>query len=151
MFLIAHGVKQASGDADYNRRPNGGAQGMPSAHTSTAVLGASRLARDCVSGNPIVQTVTLLSAGFVGTSRVDAGAHDIWQVLAGAILGLICDRAFGKTNAARIWLVNRFRRKTGERHGAAQSPEGLATGKASGGRIGQWVSQFLRAVTAKPV
>jgi membrane-associated phospholipid phosphatase len=105
MFLTAHGMKRAFGDADFNQRPDGGSHGMPSAHTSTAVLGTSRLISDCVSGNPVVQSVAVLGAGFVGASRIDTGAHTIWQVLSGAILGLACDRAFGKTSAVRRWLV----------------------------------------------
>ena len=105
MFGAAHGMKQAFGDAAFNQRPGGGSQGMPSAHTSTAVLGASRLISDCVGNNLIVQAVVTLAAGFVGASRIDAGAHTIWQVLYGAILGLVCDRAFGKNSVARRWLV----------------------------------------------
>lgn len=105
MFAAAHGLKQAFGAAEFNQRPDGGSHGMPSAPTSTAVLGASRLIGDCVGGNPIVQSVVVLAAGFVGASRIDAGAHSIWQVLSGAILGLVCDRAFGKASAVRRWLV----------------------------------------------
>ncbi|MBN2906902.1 MAG: phosphatase PAP2 family protein [Rhodobacteraceae bacterium] len=111
MFTSAHGLKRAFGDAPFNQRPKGTDKGMPSAHTSTAVLGASRLVSDCVAGNVVVQSAAVLSAGFVGTSRVDAKAHTIWQVLAGAILGLICDRAFGKGNRIRRRVMQRLRGK----------------------------------------
>jgi membrane-associated phospholipid phosphatase len=105
MFLSVHGMKRAFGDAAFNQRPNGGGLGMPSAHTSTAALGASRLVGDCLAGNPVAQAASVLAAGFVGASRVDVGAHTIWQVLAGAILGLVCDRAFGRGSRARAWLL----------------------------------------------
>ena len=93
MFALAHGTKHVLGDARINQRPHGGGQGMPSAHSSTAALGASRLVSGCLSGHPAAQMVSILAAGFVGVSRIGAGAHDIWQVLAGMILGLVCDRA----------------------------------------------------------
>lgn len=124
MFFAAHGMKRVSGAAEFNQRPDGGSHGMPSAHTSTAVLGASRLVGDCVGGNPIVQSVVVLGAGFVGASRIDAGAHTIWQVLSGAILGLVCDRAFGKTSAARRWLVRWVRARVKSRVTAAPVPAG---------------------------
>lgn len=111
MFAAAHGAKRAFGDAEFNKRPHGGEHGMPSAHTSTAVLGASRLVSDCVAGNVFVQSAAILSAGFVGASRIDAGAHTIWQVLFGAILGLVCDRAFGRGSRSRRWLRGLFRRQ----------------------------------------
>lgn len=109
MFVAAHGTKQAFGNSQFNIRPNGGDRGMPSAHTSTAVLGASRLVSDCLAGNVVVQSAVILSAGFVGASRIDAGAHTIWQVLVGAILGLLCDRAFGRRSRLRRMLVGLFR------------------------------------------
>jgi membrane-associated phospholipid phosphatase len=93
MFVAVHAVKRAGGEAAWNARPWGGSLGMPSAHTSAAVMGASRLAADCVARNPVAQAAALIGAGFVGTSRVEAGAHTIWQVLAGALAGLVFDRA----------------------------------------------------------
>ncbi len=35
-----------------------------------------------------------MAAGFVGTSRVETGWHDIWQVFFGALWGWFCARAF---------------------------------------------------------
>lgn len=107
MFALAHGTKQALGEARINQRPHGGGHGMPSAHSSTAALGASRLVSGCLSGHPAAQAVSILAAGFVGASRIGAGAHDIWQVLAGMILGLVCDRAF---RGAFRWLAGRLMR-----------------------------------------
>lgn len=101
MFTVAHGTKEALGNAPINMRPVGRNQGMPSAHTSTAVLGASSLVHTCLTGQPVVQGVALLAAGFTGASRISADKHDIWQVLAGAILGWTCDRAFRRPSAVR--------------------------------------------------
>jgi membrane-associated phospholipid phosphatase len=101
MFLTAHGTKRALGDAGVNDRPHGGSEGMPSAHTSTAVLGASALVNDCLRGSPVAQGTVLLAAGFTGASRIDAGAHTIWQVLAGAVWGWVCDRALRRPSPAR--------------------------------------------------
>jgi membrane-associated phospholipid phosphatase len=101
MFTAAHGSKQALGDAPANRRPNGGGQGFPSAHTSTAVLGASALVHGCLQAAPLAQAAVIGAAAFVGASRIEAGAHDIWQVLAGALLGFAADRALRRPSAAR--------------------------------------------------
>ena len=109
MFAAAHGAKRVFGDARFNIRPNGGGKGMPSAHTSTAALGASRLVGDCLKGNFFVQSAVVLAGGWVGASRIVAGAHTIWQVLFGAILGLVCDRAAGRGSRLRRWIQRLLR------------------------------------------
>ena len=101
MFLGAHATKRSLGDAPMNVRPHGGLQGMPSAHTSTAVLGASALVSDCLKGSPVAQGAVLLAAGFTGASRIESRSHTIWQVLAGAIWGWVCDRALRRPSPAR--------------------------------------------------
>lgn len=105
MFGLAHGSKAALGNEPINRRPHGGGKGMPSAHTSTAALGASRLVGDCLSGNPVAQVIAILGTGLVGGSRIAVGAHDLWQVLAGAVLGLACDRVARRGIRLRRWLA----------------------------------------------
>ena len=110
MLGSVHSAKWAFGDAVFNRRPNGGSFGMPSAHTATAVLGASRLAGECLAGSPVAAAVSVLAAGFVGGSRIVAEKHDLWQVLIGAAAGLLADRAFGKGSRSRNWLRRRLRR-----------------------------------------
>lgn len=101
MFTVAHTTKAVLGDAPINQRPGGGGKGFPSAHTSTAVLGASGLVMTCLRNQPLAQGVVLLAAGFVGASRIDAGKHDIWQVMAGALLGWTCERALRRPSPQR--------------------------------------------------
>ncbi len=109
---VVHGSKHALGDAPVNIRPNGGGLGMPSGHTATAALGASNLVHECLAGSPWVQGAVILTAGFVGGSRIEAGKHDIWQVLAGALAGWVIDRGFRKTSP-RGALARLFHRVAG--------------------------------------
>lgn len=101
MMIAAHGTKHALGQAPINIRPDGGDLGFPSAHTSASVLGASSIVHDCLTGNPVAKALIVISAGFVGASRIDSDRHDIWQVLAGALLGWGCDRALRRDGPAR--------------------------------------------------
>ncbi|MFN3969750.1 MAG: phosphatase PAP2 family protein [Gemmobacter sp.] len=101
MFTTAHAAKTGLGGAEINRRPDGGGKGFPSAHTSTAVLGASSLAHDCLRAAPVAQAAVIAAAAFVGASRIEGHKHDIWQVLAGALLGYGCDRALRHPSPAR--------------------------------------------------
>lgn len=102
MLGTAHATKAALGDAAINERPRGGDAGMPSAHTSTAVLGASSLVHGCLSGHPLAQGAVILGAGMVGVSRVETGWHSAAQVIWGAVLGWICDRAFRRNRRVRL-------------------------------------------------
>ncbi|MBF9035052.1 phosphatase PAP2 family protein [Rhodobacterales bacterium HKCCE2091] len=81
--------KHGLGEAQLNARPNGGFEGFPSGHTTAAAFGAAGLARTCLSANPPAQAVVGLAAGLVGGTRIDVGAHNVWQVLAGAIWGWV--------------------------------------------------------------
>jgi len=101
---IVHSSKRILGTTAINIRPNGNPGGMPSGHMATATLGASNLVHDCVAGSPWVQGVVILTAGFVGGSRIEVGAHDIWQVLVAALVGWLSDRAF-----RRVGLLARTR------------------------------------------
>jgi lipid A oxidase len=101
LFVTAHASKNLLGDAAINLRPTGRLEGFPSAHTSAAVLGASSLVNDCISGHPGVKALVLLAAAYVGTSRIDASQHTLWQVLAGALLGWGCDRVLRRDSPAR--------------------------------------------------
>ncbi|OYU19470.1 MAG: phosphoesterase [Rhodobacteraceae bacterium PARR1] len=101
MMIVAHGSKHALGQAPINIRPDGGDLGFPSAHTSAAVIGASSIVYECFTANPVAKALIVISAGFVGGSRIDSDRHDIWQVLAGALLGWGCDRALRRDSHAR--------------------------------------------------
>lgn len=102
MMAVTHGSKSMLGDAAINQRPAGGDKGFPSAHTAAAAFGASSLAYDCISAHPAAKAVVIISAAFVGASRIDARKHDIWQVLAGGLLGWGADRALRQARARQI-------------------------------------------------
>lgn len=108
-WSIVHGSKTGLGQAEINRRPSGSLRGMPSGHTATAAFGASNLVHQCIVKNPAVSIVAILTAGFVGASRIEAEQHNIWQVLAGALVGWGSDRAFRKLSPS-AW----FRRLRGK-------------------------------------
>lgn len=101
MFVGLHGTKRGLGDAEIAQRPRGGLEGFPSGHTATATFGAAQLVQSCVTGAPVAKSAVILAAAYTGTSRVAVGAHDIWQVLAGAIWGMICTMAFRPASPSR--------------------------------------------------
>lgn len=88
-----HGSKAGLGALPVNIRPNGHYQGFPSGHTATAAFGAHGVVRACVRGSLLGQATAVLAAGFTGGSRIEAQQHTLWQVLAGAVWGMICDAA----------------------------------------------------------
>jgi membrane-associated phospholipid phosphatase len=110
MFLVAHGSKRILGDLPINQRPGGSGHGFPSAHTAAASLGASSLVHDCIVGNPVAKVLVIMSAGFVGASRIEVRAHDIWQVLAGALLGWGSDRILRHDRKKRAAVRRAFAR-----------------------------------------
>lgn len=95
--------KRGLGSAAINQRPNGGDRGFPSGHTAATTFGATWLAQSCLSNSRLAQGLALLSAAFVGGTRIEVGAHSVWQVLAGAFVGWMAqflalawfDRMFG--------------------------------------------------------
>ncbi len=100
--LTVEGIKRGSGDAWWNVRPRGGLKGMPSSHTASSVFGASSLVHDCIGHAPVLRLAVILSAGLAGGTRIDVGAHSVWQVLAGAILALLFERG-GRAVLRRLW------------------------------------------------
>ena len=101
VFFVSHASKRVLGESAINTRPSGGPHGFPSAHTAAATFGASALVHDCLPKVPVVQAAVILAAGFVGSSRIEAGKHDIWQVLAGWLLGWGGERALRRDTPAR--------------------------------------------------
>ncbi len=91
--MVLKSSKHGLGDAAINIRPNGGTMGFPSRHTAAAAFGASSLVHSCITANPWVKGVVIISGGFVGASRIEAGAHFLFQVLAGALLGWLGERS----------------------------------------------------------
>lgn len=150
MFVAAHGAKRALGDTPLNIRPTGREHGFPSAHTSAAVLGASSLIHDCIPGKTGAAAVVVMAAGFVGASRIEARAHDIWQVLAGAILGYAADRALRRDSAARRRLIAGGRKlKTAISGGLSKMFRAIASvSKNVGGRLSRWTQAIILAQTA---
>ncbi|WP_420569484.1 phosphatase PAP2 family protein [Thalassovita sp.] len=116
---IVKGSKFGLGDAKINQRPNGGNKGFPSGHTAAASFGATALITTCLKSSHAAQMIAVVAAGFVGTSRVDAGKHTPWQVLAGALVGwatqILALTAFDRMfRRAMRWCGRQIR--TGRRH-----------------------------------
>lgn len=106
--VVVHGTKNGLGDMDINQRPNGGLQGFPSGHTAAATFGASALVHDCIQASAPAKAVVLIAAGFTGASRIDAGKHTIWQVLAGVLVGWGCERLFRRRPRRLLrWIKDR--------------------------------------------
>ncbi len=79
--LITHGLKPLINES----RPNGGQYSFPSGHTTSAFAGAAFL--QMRYGWKIGIPAYLL-AGYVGHTRVQADKHYIWDVAAGAAIGI---------------------------------------------------------------
>ncbi|SEM59057.1 hypothetical protein SAMN04488103_101566 [Gemmobacter aquatilis] len=109
VLVVAHGTKAVLGRRPLNRRPTGGGQGFPSAHTTAAAFGASAIVHDCVAGHPVARALVVMAAGFVGGSRIEVRAHDIWQVLAGGLLGWGGDRLLRRDSALRRQIMQGIR------------------------------------------
>lgn len=104
---IVHSSKRGLGDAEINQRPRGGQHGFPSGHTTAAAFGVSSLLNSCVKKNPWVQGAIILSGGYVGASRIEVGAHFLFQVLVGALLGWLGERSVWIFRASRLAYRNR--------------------------------------------
>ena len=117
-YLLRYGLgtalvqasKSGLGQRPVNARPRGGYRGFPSGHSAAAAFGASALVRECVTGSPLVQGLVIVAAGFTGASRIEARAHDIWQVLAGIMVGWGAERLLRQNTPLRRRLVALLRR-----------------------------------------
>lgn len=130
--IVVHGSKAALGDLPMNQRPNGSGKGFPSGHTAAAAFGASALLHECIQKSPVVKAVVVISAGFVGASRIEAEKHNIWQVLAGVLTGYIIDRALRRNQLLRAWLKISAHRGFAWLYGAAK----IWAGRAASGLRG---------------
>ena len=112
---LVHGIRAGLGRRPLNTRPNGGGNGFPSGHSAAAAYGASALVYRCVTKSPLVQGLVIIAAGFTGASRIEAGAHDIWQVLAGVLIGWGSDRLLRRQSPVcrrlRAWLSRPYQRR----------------------------------------
>ncbi len=95
--------KHGLGPAPVNRRPSGSLHGFPSGHTAAAAFGVSSLLNGCVRKAPLVQGLVVLSGGYVGASRIEAGAHFLFQVVWGAFLGWLGERSVHLFRRFRFW------------------------------------------------
>lgn len=112
LFAGIHASKAGLGDLPLNLRPNGHDYGFPSGHTATAAFGAHGIVRACVAGSPVAQAAAVLAAGFTGASRIEAGQHTIWQVLAGAVWGMAVDAGL-RSGVGRRRMRHRLRHRLG--------------------------------------
>ncbi|TNB48481.1 phosphatase PAP2 family protein [Martelella lutilitoris] len=120
MLGTVHLTKWGLGDAPINIRPSGSLHGFPSGHMAAASFGASSLVNTCIQRSPVVKTIVILAAFFVGGSRIESDSHNLWQVLAGALWALLFERSV-RTTAGRLRRLARKRK--GVRMAAGTSKE----------------------------
>lgn len=71
----------------WSGRGNSGRGGLPSGHTALAFAGCTALA--LLTGNALVTTVALIMALLVAHSRLDSEVHTLFEVIMGALLGVL--------------------------------------------------------------
>ncbi|MDF1856902.1 phosphatase PAP2 family protein [Pseudooceanicola sp.] len=114
-----HIPKAALGEVEVNRRPDDGRGGFPSGHTAAASFGAAGLLRSCLAQSPAAQGVAVLAVGVTGGSRIVAGKHTIWQVLAGVIWGWLAQiLGLGALDRGAARLARALRRRLSGNGGA---------------------------------
>lgn len=81
------GTKHLFGDSEISRRPDGGKRGFPSGHTAVATFGAVQVIEHCAPLHPTTRGAALAAAAVTGGTRIEAGRHNLWQTVAGAVWG----------------------------------------------------------------
>lgn len=104
LWVTVHASKRGLGMARIAQRPNGHYRGMPSGHTAAATFGASALVHSCLQNAPVLKTIVVLGAAYTAGSRIEADKHDIWQVLAGALLAIAFERGLRRSVFRRLRL-----------------------------------------------
>jgi membrane-associated phospholipid phosphatase len=86
-------------------RRDGGDKGFPSGHAAVASFGAMQIIKHCAALHPVTRAAAVGAAALTGGSRIEAGRHSLWQVMAGAIWGwaTACLPRAGLRGAAR-WM-----------------------------------------------
>jgi hypothetical protein len=102
VMAVVRVSKHGLGPVPVNHRPGGSLHGFPSGHTAAAAFGVSSLLNSCVRKSPLIQGAVILSGGYVGASRIEAGAHFLFQVVWGALLGWLGERSLHIFRGVRI-------------------------------------------------
>ena len=131
--------KNALGRSPINLRPHHGDGGMPSGHTASASFGASALVHGCLAASPPARLAAVVAAGFTGASRISAEKHTIWQVLAGVLWALVCERALRSEGASRA-AVAQLRRAGSALREAWPTRAALMRLRIAQGRRNRWAA-----------
>jgi len=103
--LVTKGLKTLVNET----RPNGEKYSFPSGHTGIAFAGAGFLQ---IRYGWKIGIPAYLLASFVGYSRIETGKHYIWDVAAGAVIGMgsaaIFTKAYKKNKSLSINMVNGY-------------------------------------------
>ncbi|MFW2176472.1 MULTISPECIES: phosphatase PAP2 family protein [unclassified Moraxella] len=84
-LVVTQGLKYATNDTDWGKRPNGEDYSFPSFHTSNACAGATFIGQRY---GWQYGSMAMLPATYVGWSRVDANRHHTRDVVAGCAIGI---------------------------------------------------------------
>ena len=88
-MILTHTIKRITD----KRRPNGGYHAFPSGHTASAFTSAAFIQKryGWKWGAP-----SYVLASLTGWSRIESNHHDFWDVLGGAVVGILSAQVFTK-------------------------------------------------------
>ena len=129
-----------------DQRPNGAKGGYPSGHTSMSVTAASSL---WYSYGAKVGGPAMILASLVALQRLDSRAHEMGDVIGGAVLGWVVARSLERRGAARA-----VRRARPTRHEPERRPWHLAAVELLNqglvglfGNLSDWSPFWMRMVS----